>query len=76
MEVDDAAPTGSGMFSISSLNEPNDLCSQFLFFSAGQPLVMDPALPLTSDSGSTHGKSRHVIHKASVFLTYLKKAAM
>ena len=76
MEVDDAAPTGSGTFSISSLNEPNDLCSRFLFFSAGQPSVMDPALPSTSDSGSTHGKSRHVIHEASVFLMYLKKAEM
>ena len=31
---------------------------------------------LTSDSGSTHGKSRHVIHEASVFLMYFKKAVM
>ena len=50
MEVDDVAPTGSGTFSISLLNEPDDLCSRFLFFSAGQPSVMDPAPPSTSDS--------------------------
>ena len=67
MDVDDVAPTGSGMFPISSLYEPNYLHSRISFFFAGQPLGIDPALLLTADSGSTYGKSTPMIHEASLF---------
>ena len=74
MDVDDVGPSGSGTFPISSLYEANYLCSSFLLFSAGQPLVMGPAPLLTGNSGGTHGKSRPVIYKASCFFDIFKKS--
>ena len=75
MDVDGVALTGSGMFPnpISSLYEADNLCSSFLFFSAGQPSVIDPTLLPTDNSGSTHGKSRPVISKAPCFFDIFKK---
>ena len=67
MDMDDVAPTGSSMFFISLLYEPDYLCSRFFFFSAGQPSVVDPAPLPRDESGSTHGKSRSVIYATSLF---------
>ena len=74
MDVDDVALTGSGTFSISLLYEADYLCSQFPFFSAGQPLVMQLVLLPTDDSGSTHGKFRPVIYEMLCFFDIFMKS--
>jgi len=73
MHVDDVGPTGSGTFLISLPYEADYLCCSFLFFSAGQPLVVDPVPLPTENSGGTHGKSKPVIYKAPHFFDIFKK---